>query len=192
MGPCSSWNLRNYLRMRKWQLSVRQVWLSSIISNVTNNKNEPLWKTVRLKGLPAKPQSVQPVSIFFKFDPSVSPYVFTVLLIPSFHVSSGYFYATILTVLILINFETQILERFNSPRNERRSVTSRYHGSKISGSQQQRVFATATSNSKKGIGLDWQKKNNFARASRFFCTFLSRCCTTATWNFLISHARFVE
>ena len=46
---------------------------------------------------------------------------------------------TALTVLILINFETQILERFNSPRNERRSVTSRYHGSKISGSQRQRV-----------------------------------------------------
>ena len=172
MGPCSSWNLRNYLRMRKWQLSVRQVWLSSIISNVTNNKNEPLWKTVRLKGLPAKPQSVQPVSIFFKFDPSVSPYVFTVLLIPSFHVSSGYFYATILTVLILINFETQILERFNSPRNER-SVTSRYHGSKISGSQQQRVFATATSNSKKGIGLDWQKKTTLHVHHAFFVHFLA-------------------
>ena len=65
---------------------------------------------------------MQPVSIFFKFDPdpSVSPYVLTVLLIPSFHVLRGYFYVllclvTVLTVLILINFETQILERFNSP-----------------------------------------------------------------------------
>ena len=81
------------------------------------------------------------------------------LLVPSFHVFSGYFHVllslvAVLTVLILINFETQILERFNSPRNERRSVTSRYHGSKISGSQQQRVFATATANSKKTIGLD--------------------------------------
>ena len=45
MSPCSLWNLRNYVRIRKWQLSV------SITSNVTNKKNEPLWKTVRLKGL---------------------------------------------------------------------------------------------------------------------------------------------
>ena len=102
---------------------------------------------------------MEPVSIFFKFDPSVSPYEFTVLLIPSFYVLSGYFYVllslvAVLTVLILINFETQILERNDSPRNERRSVTSCYHGSKISGSQQQRVFATATANSKKTIGLD--------------------------------------
>ena len=106
---------------------------------------------------------MQPVSIFFKFDSSVCPYVFTVLLIPYFPVFSGYFYvllclAAVLTVLILINFETQILERNNSPRSERRSVTSRYHSSKISGSQQQRVFATATANSKKTIGLDSQKQ----------------------------------
>ena len=53
-------------------------------------------------------------------------------------------------------------------------MTSRYHGSKISGSQQQGVgsFATATENSKKAIGLDWQK-SNFARASRFFVHFLA-------------------
>ena len=51
---------------------------------------------------------------------------------------------------------------------ERRSVTSHYHGSKISGSQQQGVFATATANSKKAIGLDWQKKT-----ITLFCTFLS-------------------
>ena len=42
---------------------------------------------------------------------------------------------------------------------------------------------------KKAIGLDWQN-NNFVRASRFFCTFLCRRCTTSTWNCLIS--RFVE
>ena len=42
---------------------------------------------------------------------------------------------------------------------------------------------------KKAIGLDKQN-NNFARASRFFCTFLCRRCTTTTWNVLIS--RFVE
>ena len=44
-------------------------------------------------------------------------------------------------------------------------------------------------NGKKEIGLDKQN-NNFARASRFFCTFLCRRCTTTTWNCLIS--RFVE
>ena len=42
---------------------------------------------------------------------------------------------------------------------------------------------------KKPVGLDWQN-NNFARASRFFCTFLCRRCTTTTWKCLIS--RFVE
>ena len=44
-------------------------------------------------------------------------------------------------------------------------------------------------NGKKAIGLDKQN-NNFARASRFFCTFLCRHCTTTTWKCLIS--RFVE
>ena len=44
-------------------------------------------------------------------------------------------------------------------------------------------------NGKKELVLDKQN-NNFARASRFFCTFLCRRCTTTTWNFLIS--RFVE
>ena len=43
---------------------------------------------------------------------------------------------------------------------------------------------------KKAIGL---ANNNFARASRFFlATFLSRRCTTATWNFLISRTRSME
>ena len=41
-------------------------------------------------------------------------------------------------------------------------------------SQQQGVFATATTNTEKIVGLDWQKKqNNFARASRFFVHFLA-------------------
>ena len=50
-------------------------------------------------------------------------------------------------------------------------MTSRYHGSKISGSQQRGVFATATANSKKAIGLDWQKKK---KTITLFCTFLSQ------------------
>ena len=37
----------------------------------------------------------------------------------------------------------------------------------------------------KAIGLGWQK-NNFARASRFFCSFLCRHCMSTTWLCLIS------
>ena len=44
-------------------------------------------------------------------------------------------------------------------------------------------------NGKNAISLDWQN-NNFARASRFFCTLLNRLCTTTTWKCLIS--RFLE
>ena len=44
-------------------------------------------------------------------------------------------------------------------------------------------------NGKKTKGLNWQN-NNFARASRLFCTFLCRRCTTITWKCLIS--RFVQ
>ena len=53
---------------------------------------------------------------------------------------------------------------------ERRGVMSCYHGSKISGPQQQRVFATATVNSKKNNRFRLAKKN-FARASIFFVHF---------------------
>ena len=49
--------------------------------------------------------------------------------------------------------------------------------------------ATATKTAKKAIGLEWQN-NNFARAAHFFCTFLCRCCTTTTSNFVDS--RFME
>ena len=41
---------------------------------------------------------------------------------------------------------------------------SRYHGSKICGSQQQAVFCNGDGEQQKAIGLDWQK-NNFACAS---------------------------
>ena len=47
--------------------------------------------------------------------------------------------------------------------------------------------------------LQRHQKNIMVRAKKqlctcitLFCTFLSRCCTTATWNFLISGARFIE
>ena len=47
----------------------------------------------------------------------------------------------------------------------------------------------SSKNGKKATALDWQN-NNFAVAA--FCTFLGRRCTTATWNFLIAHAHFIE
>ena len=46
---------------------------------------------------------------------------------------------------------------------------SRYHGSKICGSQQ---FCNGDGEQQKAIGLDWQE-NNFARASRFFVHFVT-------------------
>ena len=49
---------------------------------------------------------------------------------------------------------------------------SRYHGSKICGSQKQAVFCNGKGEQQKAIGLDWQK-NNFARASRFFVLFVT-------------------
>ena len=65
-----------------------------------------------------------------------------------------------------------------------RSMTSHHHGSKISGSrwplrQQQ----------------EWQKSYSFRLVKQqllLFGTFLGRRCTTATWNFLIAHAHFME
>ena len=36
------------------------------------------------------------------------------------------------------------------------------------------------------------KQQLYTLITFFFCTFLSRCCTTAKWNFLISRARFME
>ena len=40
-------------------------------------------------------------------------------------------------------------------------------------------------NGKYALVFDWQN-NNFARASRFFCTFICRHWTTTRWNFLIT------
>ena len=72
---------------------------------------------------------------------------------------------------------------------------SRYHGSKVSWSQHDME-----------LNLRWrrrererQKRNRFISAKQqlwtcimLFGTFLRRRCTTATWNFLISRARFME
>ena len=58
---------------------------------------------------------------------------------------------------------------FKDPAIELRSVTSRYHGSKISGAQAT-TTATATRTSKKERN---KQNNNFARASRIFLHFLA-------------------
>ena len=42
---------------------------------------------------------------------------------------------------------------------------SRYHGSKICGSQQQAVFCNGDGEQQKAIGLDWQKNNFFPKIS---------------------------
>ena len=44
-------------------------------------------------------------------------------------------------------------------------------------------------NGEYALVFDWQN-NNFARASRFFCTCICRHCTTTRWNFLIT--RFMK
>ena len=80
------------------------------------------------------------------------------------------------------------------PSIERKSVTSRYHGSKISGSQQKGALATMMATAMKTT-----KKNRFTISKttnlhlhHAFMTFLSRRCTIATWIFPSSHVRFVE
>ena len=85
--PYSSWELGNYLWMRKSQLCIKQICFPSIISNVTNNKND-LWNTVKLTSL-QKPQLPSP-SIFFKVvHPRVLLYMlcFLYLLILTFWVA---------------------------------------------------------------------------------------------------------
>ena len=72
-----------------------------------------------------------------------------------------------------------------NPSRTERSVTSRYHGSKFqdhmynNGEFLQRWRRAAK---KKTVGLDWQK-TQLCKCITLFCTFQSRCCTTATWNF---------
>ena len=74
--------------------------------------------------------------------------------------------------------------------SQKGSVTSRYYGSKIFGSQQKgaqvttTATATRTAKSNKFILV----KQQLCTCITLFCTCFSRRCTTATWNFLISRA----
>ena len=96
--------------MKKSKLRFKQMFLPSI-SSVTNKNNE-LWKTVRLKSF-QKPQ-FQSVLIFFMFSHLYLSFVFAELFIPSFNVLSGYFYVplnlvAVPTAYILVNFVTQLV-----------------------------------------------------------------------------------
>ena len=79
--PYSLWTLRYYLQMTKSQLYVKQKCLPSIISNVTNNKNE-LGKAARLASF----QNAQFAIHFncFRICPSIPTFLFVMLFKPSF------------------------------------------------------------------------------------------------------------
>ena len=71
-------------------------------------------------------------------------------------------------------------ERGRRATIERGSVTSRYHGSK-------KLYITTIESLSKD-----DKGQQRERQITLFCTFLSRRCKNATWNFLISRARSME
>ena len=66
--------------------------LPSIISYGTNNKIEEFENVLRLTSF----QKPQLQSVFLQVCPSVPPFVFAVLIIPSFDVLSGYFCVSII------------------------------------------------------------------------------------------------
>ena len=74
------------------------------------------------------------------------------------------------------------------------SVTSRYHGSKFLDHnnwelrQRRRRRQRELEKSNRFIS----EKQQLCTCIRLFCTFFSRRCTTATWNFLISRTRFTK
>ena len=88
--------------MTKSQIRVKQVCLLGVISNVKNNKNE-LLKTVKLTSF-QKPQ-LQSASIFFKlvhlYLLSFVCAVLVIVVIPCFHVLSGYLYVSLNLVAVV-------------------------------------------------------------------------------------------
>ena len=73
--------------MTKSRLYIKQKCLPSILSNITNNKNE-LGKAVRLVSF-----SKRTIAIHFNLQicPSIPTFVFVMLFKPSFYVLSGYY-----------------------------------------------------------------------------------------------------
>ena len=73
---------------------------------------------------------------------------------------------------------------------EEKSVTSRYHGSTISGWQQNQRRRRRHGERQK-IYV-YGSKQQLCTCITLFCTFLCRRYTATTWNFLISRARSME
>ena len=69
------------------------------------------------------------------------------------------------------------------------SVTSRSHGSKSSGWQQQGAYDNGKGNKNGKKELVYKAKQQLC--TRNVYTFFNHHCTTATWNFLISRAHFM-
>ena len=82
---------------------------------------------------------------------------------------------------------TLCLFGINNHLIERRIVISRFHGSNIFLDHNNRELKQQ----QRWPWQEWWKSNQFILA-KLFCTFLSRLCKSATWNFLISCARFIE
>ena len=73
--------------------------------------------------------------------------------------------------------------------NRKRSVTSRYHGSTVSGWQQNQ---RRRQGERQKIIMFYFNKQQLCTCITLFGTFLCRCCTTTTWNFLVSRAHFIR
>ena len=73
-------------------------------------------------------------------------------------------------------------------------MTSRYHGSKMFGSQKRELWQRRRRRQRerqKSNNFIWGQNNNFAHASRFSAHFFCHRCTNATWNFLTQHKKFL-
>ena len=97
--------------MKKSKLRFKQMFLPSISS--VKNKNNELWKTVRLTSFQIKNHISIRFNLLHVF-PSVLSFVFAESFIPPFNVLSGYFYVSlnlvaVPTAYILVNFMTQLV-----------------------------------------------------------------------------------
>ena len=82
-------------------------------------------------------------------------------------------------------------KKYHQNTMERRSVTSRYHGSTISGWQQNRWRRRRQEERQKIMCL-YQETTTLQVHHAIFNRFLYRRCATTTWNFLISRAFFMK
>ena len=92
----------------------------------------------------------------------------------------GYEIAIRANCTALPNSQWVLTTSFPMQATERRSVTSRYHGSTISGWQQ----------NQRRRRRQWERQKIICLY--LYCTFLCRRCTSMAWNFLILQASFME